>query len=77
MSESEVAGEVRQQDWTLEMVFRWLEESAAFLHEIETHRRPQQPTAPDRSTAGAGQGGSDDARCAVQERNKARPSLGG
>jgi hypothetical protein len=48
MSEPDWTNEVRQEDWSLEMVFRWLEESAAFLYEIETHRRRAQPGDPER-----------------------------
>jgi len=29
------------------MIFRWLEETAAFLYEIETHRRRAGTSAPD------------------------------
>ena len=39
MSEPEWTSEVRQAEWPLEMIFRWLEESAAFLYEIEVRRR--------------------------------------
>ncbi len=38
MSDPEWTNEVRHAEWSLEMIFRWLEESAAFLHDIETHR---------------------------------------
>jgi hypothetical protein len=41
MSDAEWTGEVRQEEWSLEMIFRWLEESAAFLYEIEARRRVQ------------------------------------
>jgi hypothetical protein len=35
--------------WSVEMIFRWLEESAAFLYEIEAHRRPAHPSEPELS----------------------------
>ncbi len=43
MSDPEWTSEVRQEEWSLEVIFRWLEETAAFLYEIETHR--QAPTS--------------------------------
>jgi hypothetical protein len=48
MSEPEWTNEVRQEEWSLEMIFRWLEESAAFLYEIEAHRRRAHPSDPER-----------------------------
>jgi hypothetical protein len=46
MSEAEWNSEVRQEEWSLEMIFRWLEESPAFLYEIEAHRRRAQKSDP-------------------------------
>ncbi len=53
MSDPDWTSEVRQGEWSLEMIFRWLEESAAFLYDIETHRRrpgakAHQPNPSDR-----------------------------
>ena len=47
MTEREWIGEVRQEEWSLEMIFRWLEESAAFLYEIEAHRRRDTSANPE------------------------------
>jgi hypothetical protein len=47
MSDSEWTSEVRQEEWSVEMIFRWLEESAAFLYEIETHRCRIRRSAPE------------------------------
>jgi hypothetical protein len=49
VSEPAWTGEVRQDKWSLEMIFRWLEESAAFLYEIETHRRRGHESDPESS----------------------------
>lgn len=49
MREPERTDEVRQDEWSLEMIFRWLEESAAFLYEIEAHRRPAHTSEPELS----------------------------
>jgi hypothetical protein len=49
MSEPGWTDEVRQDEWSLEMIFRWLEESAAFLYEIEAHRRPAHTSEPELS----------------------------
>jgi len=35
MNEPEWASDVRQEEWSLEMIFRWIEETAAFLHQIQ------------------------------------------
>jgi hypothetical protein len=34
MNEPEWTSDVRQEEWSLEMIFRWLEETAAFLYQI-------------------------------------------
>jgi hypothetical protein len=47
VTDPEWANDVRQDEWSLDMIFRWLEETAAFLYEIESHRgrrrEPEQP----------------------------------
>ena len=49
MSEPEWTNEVRQDEWSLEMIFRWLEESAAFLYQIEAHRGSSRTSDPELS----------------------------
>jgi hypothetical protein len=52
VSDPEWTDEVRQDKWSLEMIFRWLEESAAFLYEIEAHRHRRHKSDRE-SSAGA------------------------
>ena len=39
MNEREWTSDVRQEEWPLEMIFRWLEETAAFLYQIQVRNR--------------------------------------
>ena len=39
MNEREWTSDVRQEEWSLEMIFRWLEETAAFLYQIQGQSR--------------------------------------
>jgi hypothetical protein len=54
MNEPEWTSEVRQEVWSLEMIFRWLEESAAFLYQIKAHSRPSRTSDSERMAAGGG-----------------------
>jgi hypothetical protein len=53
MNEPAWTSQVRQEEWSLEMIFRWLEETAAFLHEIESHRRQARRSEPESFPEGA------------------------
>jgi hypothetical protein len=39
MNEPDWTSDVRQEEWSLEMIFQWLEETAAFLYQIRQNSR--------------------------------------
>lgn len=47
MNEPEWSSEVRQEEWTLDLTFRWLEETAAFLYQIRTNSRSSEERHPE------------------------------
>jgi hypothetical protein len=46
MNEAEWTSDVRQEEWSLEMIFLWLEETAAFLYQIQVHNRSSHDGGP-------------------------------
>ena len=47
MNEPERTSDVRQEEWSLEMIFRWLEETAAFLYQIRENSRSSEARYPE------------------------------
>jgi hypothetical protein len=47
MNEPEWTSDVRQEEWSLEMIFRWLEETAAFLYQIRENSRSSEARHPE------------------------------
>ena len=52
MTHLEWTSDVRQEEWSLEMIFRWLEETAAFLYQIQLANRVSRASDPDRLEGG-------------------------
>jgi hypothetical protein len=47
MNEPEWTSDVQQEEWSLEMIFRWLEETAAFLYQIRENSRSSEARHPE------------------------------
>lgn len=47
MNQPEWTSDVRQEEWSLEMIFRWLEETAAFLYQIQGRNRAAHDSDPE------------------------------
>lgn len=47
MNEPDWTSDVRQEEWSLEMIFQWLEETAAFLYQIRENSRPANERRPE------------------------------
>ena len=59
MNEPDWTSDVRQEEWSLEMIFQWLEETAAFLYQIRENSRPADERRPEQSKPNRGQDEAD------------------